>query len=141
MELNKIMIKKIPWLWKYLPFFGTTMASTIYTNIYLIDEDYNDYFSDNPSILVQSIVIHEKYHVEKWKEIGLFKFGFLYFFSKKFRLEQELLAIREQMKFLKQYNEVYDIERKAKHFAGKDYRYLLKIDEARKVLTELWQSI
>lgn len=135
------MIKKIPLFWKYLPFFDTTMASTIYINIYLKEDDYNDYFSEHPSVLVQSIVIHEKCHVEKWQEIGLFKFGFLYFFSKKFRLEQELLAIKEQMKFLKQHDEIYDIERKARHFSGKDYRYLLKIDEARKVLTDLWQSI
>lgn len=135
------MIKKIPWFGKYLPRFETKMASTFYPNIYLTEEDYNDYFSENPSIRVQAIVIHEQYHLKKWKEIGLIKFGLLYLFSKKFILEQELLAIKEQMKFLKQHDEVYDIERKAQHFSGKEYWHLLKIDEARNLLTDLWNSI
>lgn len=134
-------IKKIPWFWKYIPFMETEMASTVYQNIYLTEKDYTDLCSENPSVLVQSILVHENYHVKKWKEIGLLKFSFLYFFSKKFKLEQELLAIREQMQFLKEHGETYDIERKAKHFSGKEYGYLLQIQEARRVLTDLWNSI
>lgn len=138
-------IKKIPKFWKYVPFMDsileTKMASTIYSTIYLTEEDYNDLISPSPSVRVRSIVVHEECHVKQWKEIGLIKFGVLYFFSKKFRLEQELLAIGGQMKFLKKHNETYDIERKAKHFSGKDYGHLLKIEDARRMLTILWQTV
>ncbi len=138
---NKKNVKRIPKFWKYLPFLETGMASSIYPNIYLPDKEYNDWSSSNVSILTKSILIHENVHLENWEKIGFFKFSFLYLVSKSFRLTHELKSIKEQMKFLKENNLIYDIERKARHFAGKEYFYLLKIDKAREILSNLWNSI
>ncbi len=62
-------------------------------------------------------------------------------FSKAFRLEQELIPIKEQMKFLKKNKKNYDIERKANHFSGKEYQCVLTKEGATKKLTNLWNNI
>lgn len=133
-------IKKIPYFWRYLPFLHVKMASTIYPNIYFPENEYLDLNSSNPSFWIQSVLIHEKVHLEVQKEIGLAKFGFFYLISKKFRLEQELLAIEKQMKFLKEKSAAYDVDRKAKQFSGKEYMYLMDFSKAQDTLTKLWNS-
>jgi hypothetical protein len=87
--------------------------------------------------LTQSILTHEIHHLERWKQVGIFKFGFLYLFNKKFRLEEELSAIKIQMKFLKANKEIYNIERKAIQFSGKEYGYMLTYKEAQDILTKM----
>jgi len=133
-------VKKVPKYWNYLPLLHTKMASTIYPNIYFPKEEYEDLVSNSPSLLVQSILIHEKVHLKEQKKLGLLKFCFSYLLNKKFRLEQEILGIKEQMKFLKENGENYDIDRKSKHFSGKEYGYLMKFEEARNLLTGLWEN-
>ncbi len=141
-KINKdIKIKRVPLYWNYIPFLATKMASSIYPNIYLPDKEYNDWNSPHPSILTQSIIVHESTHLKNWKEIGVLKFAFLYLFSKSFRLKAELVPIKAQMVFLKEHNQIYDIERKARHFSGKEYFCLLSKHQSREVLTKLWENI
>lgn len=93
------------------------------------------------SIADQGVLIHEQTHFTRQYASGLFSFGWRYFFNKQFRLQEELVAIKEQMKHLKQHGEVYDIERMARFFASPTYGYVLPHDESVSILTRLWESV
>ena len=117
------------------------MASTIYPNIYLTNEEYTEYKSGSPSVATESVIIHESEHIKNWKKIGYLKFPFLYMTNKSFRLEEEKRAILVQMQFLKTHGEVYDIERKAKQFAGEEYGNVIEYKEAKELLEKMWLEL
>jgi hypothetical protein len=90
------------------------------------------------STWTESVLIHESEHIKNWKNLGYFKFPYLYLFDKDFRLAEELRAIKTQMIFLKTNNETYDIERKALQFSGKEYGNLMTYEEAYNLLKQTW---
>lgn len=134
-------IRPIPFYFRFLPFLHSEMASSIYPNIYLTKKEYEEYQSGSVSILTQSVIIHEQEHLKNWKDIGYLNFPYLYLTNKDWRLEEELRAIKIQMIFLKENNQTYDIERKARQFSGKEYGEVLSYEESVKVLTRLYESI
>lgn len=131
-------IRPIPPYWSFLPFFHTEMASSIYPNIYLTENEYLEYKNQNLSIETESVLIHESEHIKNWKNLGYLKFPYLYLFNKDFRLDEELRAIKTQMIFLKENNAPYDIERKALQFNGKEYGNLMTYEAAYTLLSETW---
>ena len=136
--LSKSLVHLTPRYFSLIPFLSTTMACTIFGKIYFPLDQYNDLVSDNPSNLVKSVYIHELVHVTRQNEQGSLLWNIKYLCNKKFRLQEELAAIQEQMKFLKSVNEVYDIERKAKQFAGSDYLWVCSYQEGKSILQNLW---
>ncbi len=116
------------------------MAMTAFGVIYFPPDQYDDLHSDNPSTWIQSVLIHEKVHAHRQAKMGGTQWGLRYIVSRKFRLNEELLAIREQMLFLKKHNGSYDIERKARQFAGAAYLWVLPYQQAITVLNNLWNS-
>jgi len=83
---------------------------------------------------------HERKHIERQQEIGLFKFGFKYFFSPKFRFQEELVAIRESMKHLKRNKLNFDIDRGAKFLSSWLYLWMISYDEAKEKLEKAWKE-
>lgn len=140
-SFNKELVKQIPWYWRYIPFLGNEMACCIFGEIYFPKDLYNNLVSQNPDILTLSILVHEQTHLRRQGNLGVLRWNSYYLFSKKFRLNEELVAIEKQMKFLKEHNHVYNIERKAKQFASSAYLWVMKEKEAREVLEELWGRI
>lgn len=136
---NRIQV--IPSWWKYIPLLGTEITTAIYPNIYFPKEVYSNLLSKSPSILNQSILIHETVHIERQIAYGVFKWNVRYLCDKKFRLEEELIAIKTQMLFLKRNNETYDCKRKAKHFSSSVYLWVLSYDKSLTLLTDLWNEI
>lgn len=138
---SDIKVIEYPTWFNYLPLVHTHMASSIHKTVYFPKDQFVDLTSSKPSVLVLSVLVHELVHVRRSLELGFTVFGLSYLFSKKFCLQEELSAIEEQMKFLFAHNEVYNIERKARHFAGSEYRNVLSLEEGRGVLEKLWEKV
>jgi hypothetical protein len=134
-------IKATPESWKYIPFLLTDIASTVYPNIYLPQEIYNDVLSDNPSPDNLAIVIHEMTHLERQKATSPLWWNLKYIVSKKFRLREELFAIANEMQYRVKNNLDYDIDRKARHFSSSVYGWAATYDDAQVFLGRLWQEI
>jgi len=140
MKIDFKKVRKIPKWWKCIPFLQVDMAATVYPYMYFPEDVFNDLHALDPNKHNLSIYIHEKVHLDRQVKHGPFAWNFKYIFSKKFRLEEELEAIRTQMIFLKQNSLGYDIDKKAKQFASSIYLWVLPRAEAKDTLTKLWNS-
>ena len=141
MQIDFQKVKKIPKWWRWMPFLQVDMAATIYPYMYFPEDIFNDLHATDPEKHNLSIYIHEKVHLDRQVKYGFLIWNLKYIFSKKFRLEEEIEAIRAQMIFLKQNAMGYDIDKKAKQFASSIYLWVLPQDKAKDTLTELWNSI
>ena len=68
-------IKEKKWYWLLTIFAGPKVHTTIYPHIY-VAKGFNNW----PEKLKKRIILHEKIHLKQQKEIGLFKYLFLYIF-------------------------------------------------------------
>lgn len=137
---NKKFVKKIPFWWMFVPFMGK-IAATFYPYIYLPKSMLENLNSENPEIWNLSVLIHEEVHLKRQKEYGLYKWCIKYFLNKNFRLEEELIAIEEQMIYLHNKKQTYPIEYKVKQFNNSTYLWLTTKDKARKTLEVLWDKV
>ena len=138
---ESVCIKPIPSFWNYTIFLDTKTATTIYPNIYLPEEMYSHYISGELSITESSVLLHERTHIERQGSYGPIKWLFNYIFSRKFRLNEELFAIRKQMEFLALNGEDYDINKKASQFSSSTYLWVTTKEKAEKLLTQMWDDV
>ena len=89
--MNDYHLKVKGFLWKLTPMANTT-AQTIYPNIYLPKAWYEDITSPHPKPMYIAVLEHEKLHINRQKELGMLKFGLLYFLNPKFRFDEEFDA-------------------------------------------------
>lgn len=94
-------VKPAPIYWRFLPYFNKVRGLLFLNKIYLRLDIYENLISENPDPINEGILIHELTHKKNSQEQGWLKFGIGYFFSRKARLEEELSAIKAQIKFLK----------------------------------------
>lgn len=125
MNLEKY-IKIKPRIWTYIPWLSGS-ANTIYPYIYLPAEIYTDLENDQPKINSLATLAHEETHLQRQKEVGITKYAFLYTLNKNFRFEEELIAIKEQMKILKNN---FDIEERAKRLSSYEYLWCASFQKA-----------
>jgi hypothetical protein len=116
-------IKRKSWLWHLVPLSGRNrFSSTIGATIYLTPKRYDDYHSDSPSVNTLALVAHEQVHVRQYLEDS--RFQWKYVFSRQARLNYEIEAYAEQIKFLLQRHpnrkEEY-IEEKARRLSSMTY--------------------
>jgi hypothetical protein len=97
--------------------------------IFLRREIYDNLKSNNPTIQNLSVLKHEESHLSRAGKFRALKLLF-----PRFRLQEELIAYKEQFKFLKENKETYNLENVAKHLPGLDY------ESAKKLITKLWQE-
>lgn len=135
------VVKKIPRWWKYVPFLNSGLATVIYPHIYVPDAVYTDVIEGSPTVESLGILVHEQEHLRRQKIHGPVGWNIRYLTSKKFRLQEELAAIKLQMIFLKQNGKTYDCERKARQFSSSAYLWLTKYKDAEVVLDELWSKV
>lgn len=138
---KKATIKPIPRWWKYLPFVGADLAMARYPYIYLPLHIYRRWVDNQLTFHDKAMIIHETVHLHRQKQLGLIKYNFKYYLSKEFRLHEELVAIKEQMVFLKQHAQKYDVHRKAKQFASSEYFWMTTYEQGRKFLEQLWSKV
>lgn len=131
-----------PFWFKYFSFLGAEMAMTIPPFIFFPKSDYQNLKSKNPNANTMAVLLHEKIHVERAKEIGIIRWLFQYIFNKHFRLEEELTAIAWEIhqRHVLSADE-YDVDRKARQFASSAYGNICKEDRARSLLQQLKEFV
>ncbi|QQG47517.1 MAG: hypothetical protein HY044_00265 [Candidatus Woesebacteria bacterium] len=124
---------------KVKPIFFQHTAQAIYPNIYVPKWLYEHLKSKNPDSERVAVIIHEQTHIKRQKEMGWFLWEIKYVFLPKFRLEEELLAIKAQVKYLKSKGIKYDekdVEKAAKFLSSYLYLWMVSYKEAKRKLME-----
>ena len=116
-------------------------AQAIYPNIYFPKEIYLKLSSPNPDPKYIAALIHEQEHIKRQKNEGWIKWGMKYIFSPKFRFEEELIAIKASMRYLKKKKIGFDIEKKAEILSGWLYLWPVSYSTAREELKKIWGEI
>jgi len=106
--------------------------------IYLRPEIYQDLLAPKPNHQNIGIVIHEETHYKRSKEAGVFEFATRYILTRKGRLEEELVAYGEQMRYLKSKGLDYDLDRVAKNLSSWPYFWCSSYLEAKAKLEKIW---
>ena len=118
-------------LWKFLPkIISSKTAQCIYPFIFLPKDIYDDILSKSPKPQSIAILLHEKTHLERQKGKGIILWITLYMISPKFRLNEELLAFKEQIKYLKKLNLTLDLELRAKRLSSWLYLWCISYKKA-----------
>ena len=118
MEYKGITVKKKPKIWEFIPWLSSYTAQAIYPNIFVSKEVYEDLSRSKPNHKFVAVLEHEKKHIERQKELGFIKFGIGYLFSTKFRFQEEFLAIKEGMKYLKKNKLTFDTDKSARYLSS-----------------------
>lgn len=134
-----VRLKKFPWT--LLPLFSNHTAHAIYPNIYIPKHVYRDLQTKNPDPKNVSILIHEQTHIKRQKELGRFLWGLKYCFSRKFRFNEEFIAIKESMKYFKKKKLKWDIEKSAGFLSSYLYLWCVSYSEAERKLSKAWREI
>lgn len=136
-----IKIKKVPALWIKLKILPPGISVALSPIIFLDKKLYEDYMSDSPVCFAKAIIAHETVHIESQKSIGLLKYIFLYFTSKKFCFEEEMRAIKEEMKVYKLHGQQFSTARRAHTLSSFWlYHHCIGYDDAKKALDSLWNQ-
>ncbi len=140
MEYKGIKVIKKPSFLNFIPVFSYT-AQAISPFILVNPEVYESLTSHNPNPRYIAVLEHERKHIERQKELGFIKFGIKYFFSPEFRFQEELLAIKEGMKYLRRNKLNFDTSRSAKFLSSWLYLWMVPYERAKKELDKAWEVI
>jgi hypothetical protein len=136
--LKNIKIKKFPFT--KLPIISSYNAYTIYPNIYISKNTYDNLQTKSPNPKNVAVLIHEQTHIKRQKETGWFLWGLKYCFLKKFRFNEELVAIKESMKYLKIKNIKWDTEKSAKYLSSYLYLWCTDYKNAKEKLDKIYKE-
>lgn len=120
-------VKPLPKFFSRFSYKGFTII--FLKKIFLRREIFDNLNSTNPSVTNISILKHEEVHLRRGGKLKSLRY-----LISKLRLEEELIAYKEQFKFLKKHKEVYDLENVAKHLPGLNY------EKAKKVINKTWED-
>jgi hypothetical protein len=120
-------VKPLPKFFSRFWFKGFTPM--FFKIIFLRREIFDNLKSNNPTIQNLSVLKHEEIHRKRG---GMLK-AWRYLFPK-LQLQEELIAYKEQFKFLKENKETYNLENVAKHLPGIDYQI------AKKLIAKVWNE-
>jgi hypothetical protein len=139
---------KLPWyviskgsLIHHLPLIGKSTAQSIGAFILIPDPIYRDLQTDSPNPKHIALLIHEETHKKRQSELGFIKFGVQYIFNSKFRFNEELLAVKAGMKYLKENNIPFDFDKNAKFLSSYVYLWPVSKEYAQKELQKVWNEI
>jgi len=139
---------KLPWyilskgsFLHHLPLIGKSTAQSLGPIILVPDNIYRDLKSDNPNPKHLALLIHEETHRKRQKEMGYLSFAFRYLFNSNFRFQEELLAVKEAMKFLKKNHIEFDFDKNSKFLSSYVYLWPVSKEYAEKELKKVWDEI
>ncbi|OGM15488.1 hypothetical protein A2V56_03785 [Candidatus Woesebacteria bacterium RBG_19FT_COMBO_42_9] len=135
---SNVRVKKFPWT--ILPILSKYSAHAIYPNVYLPRNIYEDLLTKQPNSKNVSILVHEQTHIERQKQLGWLLWGFKYCFIGRFRLNEELEAIKSSMKYLKSKGKYWDTEKSAKSLSGYLYLWCVDFKTAKAKLEKAWSE-
>ncbi len=137
---KNIPVKEKPWFMKF-PVIRKSRGVALFSTIYLRKDLFDKFSSGYPDVETLSVLEHEKKHVERSKKRGVFKTAFLYWLFPKFRVTEELAAIREEMSVYKEMGEKFEFDKRAKNLSGILYLWPISHKQAYHRLTKLWKGI
>jgi len=132
-------VKKKSWLWNLTP-VRNFAGHAIYPNIYLSKKVYKNLTSTKPKHEYVGVLIHEQTHIKREKEQGWLIFGIKYIFLQNFRFNEEFVAIKEQMKYLKKHKAKFDTDKTAHYLSSYFYLWCCQYETAKKQLDEAWKK-
>ena len=133
-------VKKKPLWWNLIPWLSSFTANAIYPNVYVPKNIYENLKGDNPDPQYISVLIHEETHLKREREIGWFIFGIKYLLLPKFRFNEELIAVKASMNYLKSQGLHCDLSKKAKYLSSWIYLWPVSYDYAKKELEKAWRK-
>lgn len=138
---------KLPWyviskgsILHHFPLIGKSTAQSLGPIILVPDPIYKDLQTDSPHPKHIALLIHEETHRKRQKEMGILKFAYHYIFDSKFRFQEELLAVKEAMKYLKKNKISFDFDRNAKFLSSYVYLWPVSKKYAEKELKKVWDE-
>lgn len=140
MKYKNSTVKKKTILWDVFPWLSSNTAQAMYPNIFVSQKVFDDLSKPKPKDTFIAVLEHENKHIERQKELGFITFGIRYLFSPIFRFQEELLAIREEMRYLKKNKLSFDTDRSAKYLSSWLYLWMTSYDKAKKELDIIWQE-
>lgn len=140
MKLPRYVISKGSLL-HHIPLIGKSTAQSLGSIILVPDQIYRDLQTDNPHPKNIALLIHEETHRKRQNEMGFWTFSYKYVFNSTFRFQEELLAIKESMKYLKKQHIAYDFRKNAKFLASYIYLWPVSKEYAEKELKKAWAEI
>lgn len=139
---------KLPWyviskgsFFHHIPLIGKSTAQSLGPIILVPDPIYRDLTTDTPHPKHIALLIHEETHRKRQHEIGFWTFSYKYIFNSTFRFQEELLAIKESMKYLKKQHMPYDFNKNAQFLASYIYLWPVTKEYAEKELKKVWAEI
>ena len=140
MKLPQHVISKGSFL-DLIPLLGRSTANSIGPFIFIPLNIYNDLKSKKPNPKHIALLIHEETHRKRQKKIGFIKFGIKYIFDSKFRFNEELLAVKEGMKYLKKNKIPFNFDKNAKFLSSYVYLWPVSKKYAEKELEKVWNEL
>ncbi len=139
---------KLPWyvvpktaLFDWIPLLGKSTANSIGPFIFIPTKIYIDLKSENPNPKHIALLIHEETHRKRQKQIGFLKFGMKYLFNSNFRFQEELIAVKEAMKYLKKNKIKFDFDKNSKFLSSYVYLWPVSKKYAEKELKRVWNEL
>lgn len=133
-------VKVKPRWWNIVPMLSQFTANAIYPSIYLPETVYENLRTSKPKAEYLAILLHEQEHIKRQKVIGVFRFGLQYLLSPTFRFNEELIAMKPQMRYLKSVNKPFDTALRAKYLSGWLYLWAVSFTEAKRKLDQAWED-
>jgi len=124
-----------------IPLLKDIGGIAFYPYIFVNSIYYSDLRSKNPKPKTLYALIHEQEHIKRAKIKGPILWILLYVFSPSFRVNEELEADREAMKYWKSQRLKYDFDRRARSLSSYMYFWPISEKEAKKKLIKNWSEI
>jgi hypothetical protein len=134
-------VKCIPIWINRIPLFKNTGGLALYPYIFLNAIFYNDLLLKNPKPKTVYALIHEQEHIKRAKIKGPGLWSLLYVLSPSFRVNEELEADREAMKYWKSQRLDYDFDSRAKSLSSAMYLRPISEKEAKQKLLKIWDMV
>lgn len=128
-----VVVKKIPWRGPKPSGFAA------FGRIYLRNEYWQEWNSGKASPKTLSYLAHEYTHIKRMG-MGLTS-GVYYWLNPKFRYQEELAAIREEMKVLKKHKASFNIEKRARDLSSFAYLWCTNYKTAKEELEKAWKEV
>jgi hypothetical protein len=129
-----------PWI-NRIPLFKNTGGLALYPYIFLNAVFYNDLLSKNPKPKTVYALIHEQEHIRRAKIKGALLWLLLYGLIPSFRINEELEADREAMKYWKSQKLKYDFDSRARSLSSSMYLWANSRKNAKQKLLKIWGMI
>lgn len=125
---RNVPVCKVPF--RFMP------SVAVFGKIYLPEKLFDSYRSENPSPEAQAMIVHELTHIQR---LGTSVAIYLKYWSDgKFRFQEELAAIRNEMGVLKKHQRNFDIDKRAKMLSGIGYLWCTSYEIAKNRLEQIW---